>query len=589
MSLDGIVVNSIVKELNSKLLGGRIDKIYQQEKDEILINIYNKGNNYKLLISVSSNSPRIHLTDKAKSNPLNPPMFCMLLRKHLAGGRILNIEQFLMDRIIFIDISSLDELGRDSKKRLIVEIMGRHSNIILIDKNNLKIIDSIKRVNYDISRVRQVLPGLEYKYPVSNKINPLDFNEEEFYSLLENSNLNIPVFKFFYTNYMGLSPLIGKEICYRSNVEIKRTIGSLELEDKKILCNSFKKIIAKIEKKDFTPVLIENNYNNNYLSFHALDIQQFGSENKIYFHSISQVLNKFYYKNDLIDRLNQKSQSMIKVIETKLERSQKKLAKQKYELLEAKDRDKYKIYGDLISANIYSIEKGSSQIEVENFYSENMEKIKIPLNKKYSAAENAQRYYKKYSKLKNASSLLGKQILETQDEINYLEQVLNSIDNCEEIDELEEIREELIKEGYLKSNRKNKKKTISKTKPLHYLSQDGFNIYVGKNNRQNDYLTLKFAHREDLWLHAQKIPGSHVIVKSEGESIPDTTLEEAAILAAYYSKGKHSSNVAVDYTHKKNVKKPKGAKTGMVIYENFSTIFVNPSIEKIRKLKKVEN
>ena len=291
----------------------------------------------------------------------------------------------------------------------------------------------------------------------------------------------------------------------------------------------------------------------------------------------------------MADRINQKSQSMTKTIETKLERSQNKLAKQKEELLEAKDRDKYKVYGDLISANLYAIEKGSREIEVENFYSENLDKIKIPLDERYSATENAQKYYKKYSKLKNANILLSKQILETEDEINYLEHVLNSLDNCEETIELEEIKEELIKEGYLKAGKKNKKKTVSKTKPLHYLSQDGFHIYVGKNNRQNDYLSLKFAHKEDLWLHVQKIPGSHVIIKSNGQNIPNTTLEEAAILAAYYSKGKQSKNVAVDYTHRKNIRKPKGAKTGMVIYENFNTIFVNPIREIVNSIKKVED
>ncbi|NMA86300.1 MAG: fibronectin/fibrinogen-binding protein [Tissierellia bacterium] len=589
MSLDGIVVSSIVEELNEKILGGRIDKIYQQEKDEILINIYNKGENHRLLISASSNSPRIHLTQSSKPNPQNPPMFCMLLRKHLAGGRVLNVEQFLMDRIIFIDISSIDELGMNTEKRLIVEIMGRHSNIILIDKENLKIIDSVKRVNYEISRVRQVLPGLKYEYTNTDKINPSDLNEEEFYTLLKENNANTLIFKFFYSNYMGLSPLIGKEICYDANIDIKRTIISLDLEERKMLYNSFKNIVNKIKQKDFTPVLIKNNYDNSYLAFHTLDIEQFGNENKLYLDSISQVLDQFYYKNDMADRINQKSQSMAKTIETKLERSQKKLSKQKEELLEAKDREKYKIYGDLISANLYAIEKGSKEIEVENFYSENLDKIKIPLDKRYSGAENAQRYYKKYSKLKNANILLSKQILETEDEINYLEHVLNSIDNCEETIELEEIKEELIKEGYLKGGKKNKKKTVSKTKPLHYISEDGFHIYVGKNNRQNDYLSLRFAQKEDLWLHVQKMPGSHVIIKSEGQDIPDSTLEESAVLAAYYSKGKHSKNVAVDYTHRKNVRKPKGAKTGMVIYENFNTIFVNPSKEIISNIKKVED
>ncbi len=590
MSLDGIVVNAIVEELNKKLLGGRVDKIYQQEKDEILINIYNKGTNHKLIISSSSNNPRIHLTDHNKPNPSNPPMFCMLLRKHLSGGKILNISQLSMDRIIFIDISSLDELGRTSEKRLIIEIMGRHSNIILIDKSSLKIIDSIKRVSHEISRVRQVLPGLKYNYPPSdNKINPLEFNEKEFYTLLENSNANTPIFKFFYTNYMGISPLIGKEICFNSDIDIKRPIGSLDTIEKETLCNSFLEIINKIKKKDYSPVLIKDNYSNNYLAFHALDIQQFGNKNKVYIDSISNILNKYYYKNDMIDRVNQKAQGMTKSIQTKLERSQNKLAKQKQELLEAKDREKYKIYGDLLSANLYNIEKGATKVQVENFYTENMEKIIIPLNPKYTAAQNTQRYYKKYAKLKNAHLLLSKQVLETSEEIDYLENVLNSIENCTEISELDEIKDELIKEGYLKSNRKYKNKPKTKTKPLHYISSEGIHIYVGKNNRQNDYLTLKFAHKEDIWLHVQKMPGSHVIIKKENKDISNTTLEEAAILAAFYSKGKNSTNVPVDYTEKKNVKKPKNAKTGMVIYENFNTIFITPSKEKIQNIRKVED
>lgn len=590
MSLDGIVVNSIVEELKLNLLGGRVDKIYQQDKDEILINIYNKGVNYKLLISASSNNPRIYLTDSNQPNPPSPPMFCMLLRKHLTGGIVLNISQFSMDRIIFLDISSLDELGRPTEKRLVIEIMGRHSNIILIDKSSFKIIDSIKRVTHEISRVRQVLPGLQYEYPsINNKINPLDFNKDEFYTLLGQSNLNIPIFKFFYTNYMGLSPLIGKEICFNSNIDIKRPIGSLNVKEKEALANSFLVIINKIGEKRYTPVLIKDYYDNGYLAFHALDINQYGHQNKIYLNSISKVLNNYYYKNHMMDRVNQKSQGIKKSIQTKLERSQNKLAKQKQELLEAKDREKYKIFGDLISANLYNIEKGSSEIEVENFYTEDMEKIKIPLDERFTAPQNAQRYYKKYSKLKNAYSLLSKQILETKEEIDYLENVLNSIDNCTEVIELDEIKEELIKEGYLKSNKKNKKRKTLKTKPLHFLSSEGIDIYVGKNNRQNDFLTLKFAHREDLWLHVQKMPGSHVIIKNDNQPIPTTTLEEAAILAAFYSKGKNSTNVPVDYTERKNVRKPKNAKTGMVIYDNFNTIFVTPSLEKIQQIKKVRD
>ena len=589
MSLDGIVTRAIVKELNHTILGGRIDKVYQHEKDEILLNIYNKGRNNKLIISASSNNPRIHLTDHTLSNPQTPPMFCMLLRKHLTRGIILNIEQFLMDRVVFIDISSIDELGLPSEKRLIVEIMGRHSNIILIDKNSQKIIDSIKRVSLDMSRIRQVLPGIKYENPqIGNKLNPLDFNENQFNRLLDESSPNTKIYKFFYTHYLGLSPLISKEVCFISGIDIDRSIGSLTFKEKNLLLNSFSLIIQSIKENKFNPVLIKNTYVNNYLSFHALDINQFGKENKLYLDSISQVLNKYYIKNDTLDRISQKSQSIKKSIQTKLDRSLNKLSKQKQELLESQDREKYKIYADLISANIYKIEKGAKEVELDNFYTETMEKIRIPLDERFSPAKNAQRYYKKYSKLKNAHSLLLRQIPETKEEIDYLENVLISIDNCTEIIELSEIKEELIKEGYLKGKVKKRKKKNPISKPYHYISSDGFHIYVGKNNKQNDYLTLRFAHKEDLWFHVQNMPGSHVIIKGEGKKISHTALEEAAILAAYYSKGKASTNVAVDYTERKNVKKPKNAKTGMVIYENFNTIFVTPHKSYVEKMEKVD-
>jgi predicted ribosome quality control (RQC) complex YloA/Tae2 family protein len=590
MSLDGIVTRAIVKELNNTILGGRIDKIYQHEKDEILLNIYNKGNNNKLLISATSNNPRIYLTKCNKSNPSMPPMFCMLLRKHLTGGTVLNVEQYQMDRVLFIDISSIDELGQPSERRLVVEIMGKHSNIILINKDSNKIIDSIKRVTHDMSRVRQVLPGINYEYPpIKDKKNPLDFNTDEFNKLLDECNSNIETYKFFYTNYIGISPLIGKEVCFNSRIDIDRPIGSLNLEEKKSLLNSFITIMDKVKNDSYNPVLIKNNFEADYLDFHATDINQFGNQNKVYLNSISEVLDKYYLKNDTLDRVSQKSQSIKKSIQTKLERSLNKLSKQKQELLESEDRGKYKVYADLISANLYRIEKGSSEIELENFYTENMEKIKVPLDKRHSPAENAQRYYKKYSKLKHAQSLLLKQIPETKEEIDYLENVLISIDNCTEVIELDEIKEELIKEGYLKGNLKKKKKKEVISKPHHYISSDGFHIYVGKNNKQNDYLTLRFAHKEDLWLHIQNQPGSHVIITKKNNSISDTSLEEAATLAAYYSKGKNSSNVAIDYTERKNVKKPKNAKTGMVIYENFNTIFVTPSKEQIEKMEKVED
>lgn len=589
MSFDGIVTKAVVHELKDLVLGGRVDKIYQQEKDEILIYVHNKGINYKLVISASSNNPRIYLTQYSKKNPIAPPMFCMLLRKHILGGIILNIEQFNMDRVVFIDISAIDELGQPTEKRLIIEIMGKHSNIILVDKFSLKIIDSVKRVYEDMSRIRQILPGMSYEYPpIQDKINPLSNTKDEFFSLMGKSNNNLAIYKFFYFNYVGLSPLISREICFDAEIDIDRTIGSLEEDAKNSLFLSFEKFINQIEKNIFTPVTILSNNKSEILAFHALDINQFGSYNKTYNDSISKILDNFYRSKDTLDRIGQKSHSIKKSIQVKLDRTLNKLGKQKEELLQSKDREIYKIYGDLISANLHKIPKSIDKILLENFYDENMNELAVPLDIKLSPTANAQKYYKKYSKLKNAHLLLEEQIPDTKNEISYLENVLLSIENSTEIEELDEIKEELIKEGYIKGSIKKKKKEELISKPYHYISIDGFNIYVGKNNKQNDYLTLKLSHREDIWMHVQNMPGSHVIVEKNGKDIPPTTLNEAAILAAYYSKGKNSNHVPVDYTERRNVKKPKNAKLGMVIYDNYKTLSVNPSSDIVNNIKKVE-
>ncbi len=592
MSFDGVVTSAVVKELNETILGGRIDKIYQQEKDEILINIHNKAESSRLVLSASSNNPRIYLTKYSKKNPPAPPMFCMLLRKHLSGGIILNIEQFEMDRVIFIDISAIDELGEPTEKRLIIEIMGKHSNIILVDKNSNKIIDSIKRVSEDMSRVRQILPGFIYESPpIGDKKNPRKTNKDEFLSLFEIENKNTAIYKFLYFNYLGLSPMIAKEICFRGNIDIDRTLISLDKEDIDNLYNEFNRIMNLVNKGEYTPLYITDSNKNDIIAFYSLDLYQYGSENKIYSDSISSILDNYYRRKDIMDRISQKSQSIRKSIQVKLDRAVSKLGKQKEELFDSKDREKYKIYADLISANIYKIPRGVDKIELDNFYDENMEKLMVPLDIKLSPVDNAQKYYKKYSKLKNANQLLLEQIPETEEEIEYLENVLLSIENSTEVEELDEIKEELISEGYLKSNDKKsrKKKEEKISKPMEFTSSDNIKIYVGKNNKQNDYLTLKFSHKEDLWLHVQGMPGSHVIIKSEGKAVPDTTLEEAAILASYFSKGKNSKHIPIDYTQRKNVRKPKNAKTGMVIYDNYKTIIVDPEKSVVDRLSKEEN
>ncbi|MBU5254690.1 Rqc2 family fibronectin-binding protein [Tissierella praeacuta] len=588
MSFDGIVTKSVVKELREKLIGGRVDKVYQQEKDEILFHIHSKGINYKLIMSASSNNPRVYLTDYSKKNPPEPPMFCMLLRKHLIGGIILNIEQFNLDRVIFIDISAIDELGQPTEKRIVIEIMGKHSNIILIDKSSFKIVDSVKRIYEDMSRVRQILPGMIYEYPpLQDKVNPLDIAKEDFFSIMDSADKNLPCFKFLYFNYLGLSPLISREICFDAGIDIDRNLGSMYEDDRTSLYISFNKFMNQISREEFNPVSVLNNNKTEILAFHALELNQFGTENRVFFDSISNLLDNFYRRKDIIDRIGQKSQSIKKSIQVKLDRANNKLGKQKEELLESQDREKYKIYADLISANLHLIPRGVNSIELENFYDENMNKLNIPLDIKLSPVANAQRYYKKYSKLKNAHQLLLEQIPNTEDEISYLENVLMSIENSTEIEELDEIKEELISEGYIKGYiKKKKKKEESVSKPLHYISKDGFNIYVGKNNKQNDYLTLKLSRKDDIWLHVQNMPGSHVIIEKMGKTIPLSTIEEAAILASYYSKGKNSNHVPVDYTERKNVKKPKNAKAGMVIYEDFKTIIINPSKELVDNIKK---
>lgn len=589
MAFDGIVTNSLTKELNKNLLNGRINKVYQPENDEIFLHIRNNRENFVLLISASPNNPRFHLTTQTKKNPMQPPMFCMILRKYLEGSTILGIEQLFMDRVIFIDIASRNELGISSEKRLILEIMGRHSNLVLIDKESGEIIDSITRVTEDMSRVRQILPGLDYNFPPEqDKINPLTSNKEDFFNLLDKEDPKTQIFRFFYFNYMGLSPLISREFCYEADVNRNTKIEDLTPDMKDKLFSVFKKDVDNINNNCFKPTLVYDEDEIRMKAFHALDLNQFGeSAPKVTFDSVSELLDEYFSKKDHSDRIIQKSQSLRRIVQVKLDRTSNKLSKQFKEFETSKEREIYKIYADLISANIYHIEKGAKEITVQNFYDENLENITIPLNEKYSGPINAQRYYKRYSRLKNAYNRLNRQIPQTRNEALYLENILVSIDNSTEFDELEEIEEDLIKDGYIKKSRRKTKSKNIESKPHHYVSEEGIDIFVGKNNRQNDILTFRNSNREDIWLHVQKMPGSHVIIKNNGQEVSNETLETAGLLAAYYSSGRTGSNVAVDWTERKHVKKIRGAKPGLVTYDNFETVFVTPTSHKVRKIKKI--
>lgn len=588
MPFDGITVNSLVSELNNTILHGKVDKIYQPEKDELVLTIRKDRDNHKLLISASPSFPRFNLSYEKKSNPLTAPSFCMLLRKHLLGSRIIKIRQISLERVVEILFECIDEMGYNVQKSLMIEIMGRHSNIILINSGNFTIIDSIKRVTTYMSSVRTVLPGIKYIYPpAKDKVDPLTINESFFINDIENLNGSIKAYKYLIKRYFGISPIVSQEICIASGVEPDTDLKSAERDIVLKLFNEFKKIIDIVILSKYRPNIVIEGYKN--IDFSAIELKIYDSYEKNFFKSISEVIQTYYTEKDKLDRMKQKTGDLHKTILNRLERSIRKSDILQNEYNDAKKGDYYKLCGDLIMANLYVLEKGKDKAILPNYYSDDLETIEINLNVNLTPTQNAQKYYKMYNKSKKAFNSLTNQIIHTKEEIQYLESVLESLGKCFDEEEIKEIKQELYQQGYVKKvNIKNTgiKKSSKISKAMHFISSSNFDIYVGKNNTQNDYLTLKFATSHDLWFHTKDIPGSHVIVKTNGNSIDSTTLIEAANLAAYYSKGKLSSNVPVDYTLKKNIKKPSGAKPGKVIYNNYKTIYITPNEEKIKHLKK---
>ena len=585
MALDGITLRSLVHEMKSKLVNGKIDKITQPEKDEIWLTIRNEKQNHKLLISANSSTPRIHfVNDAKKENPLTAPMFLMLLRKHIGNGTIKSVEQRSTERIVEISIDAYDELRVLKNKTLIIELMGKHSNIILVHTEDRKIIDSIKRVSLNISSVREVLPGLTYQYPPGHKkISPIHrLDEDEFRSLC--SNFHSEIYKLFYMSYEGMSPTISKEICYRANVESTEVASSLSEVKTEKLWGTFFRMMSRIEQHEYSPCIVIQRNPHTILDFSAVLLTHYETMELVEYQSIHTACEEFYFLKDRAERIQQRTSALRKKIQTRLDTLQHKTEKQNNEISSSVLLDKDKLYGELLTSYIYQIKTGMSEITLENFYNNN-EKITIPLDVQKSPSENIQRYFKRYQKSKNRIEELTEQLAIAQKEISYLENVLLSISQIETYDEISEIQDELAKQGYIRrpSNHKSKKETISS--PMEFTASDGTTILVGKNNTQNDRLTLKLSSPNDTWLHTKDIPGSHVIIRAKQQDISEKTLYEAAILAAYYSKGKFSSNVPVDYTERKNVKKPSGAKPGMVIYVNNSTIYVTPEESVVEQLK----
>ena len=573
MALDAVCIKGICAELSEKLLNGRIDKIHQPEKDEIVIHVRTFTDNYRLVISAGSAHPRIHLTNTQKKNPITAPMFCMLLRKHLGSGKIIAIEQAGFERIIKISVESYDELGDLTVKHIIAEIMGRNSNIILVN-DDMKIIDSIKRVDFTVSTVRQVLPGLEYVLPPTQERTPLtDVNSDTTIDFTKPQSAE----KALMSSVSGISMLTAREVVYRALGRTDVNTAELNLNKQSSVKAELIRLAENVKNGKFAPCVIKEKSSGRLIDFSAVEIRQYeGLAEVTETETLSTALDDFYSIRDMHERMRQRSADMVKLLGNAAERTEKKITILVKTLKDAENKDTYKIMGELITANLYRIKDGDRELTAENYY-DNMNEIKIPLLPELSASQNAQRYFKRYNKAKTAETEAAKQLKNAREELDYIESTLAAVENAETETDLREIRAELIKEGYLKRRQDNKRRKNKPSEPLHFVSSDGFDIYVGKNNTQNDYVTTKLANSSDLWFHTKNIHGSHTIIKlGINKDVPRTTVIEAAQLAAYYSKARESSQVPVDYTKIKNVKKPNGAKPGMVIYEGYNTIYVTP-------------
>ncbi len=574
MAFDGIVVADLVHEFRNELIGGRIAKIAQPETDELLLTIKTNDGQRRLLISADASLPLIYLTDANKPAPMTAPNFCMLLRKHIGGGRIVDIRQPKLERIIHFTIEHLDELGDLCRKELIVEIMGKHSNIIFCTSDG-KIIDSIKHVSAQMSSVREVLPGREYFIPdTMHKADPLTVDADTFTGLLKEKPM--PVSKAVYTSFTGISPVTAEEICHLAGLD--SAIPAKEYSEDILfhLYTQFTIYLSAIKEGRFTPAIYYDGREPK--EFAALPLTHFDMYECREYTSISEVLSTFYSTRSLLMRIRQKSADLRHIVQTALERNRKKYDLQLRQLKDTENREKFRIYGELINAYGYNVEEGARKLDALNYYTNEM--VSIPLDPTKTPQENAQRYFAKYNKQKRTFEALSELSKETLEDINYLESVQTALDIALTEEDLAQIREELAGAGYIR-RRFTKKKVRIKNEPLHYISSDGYHIYVGKNNLQNEELTFHFASGNDWWFHAKQAPGSHVIVKSNGDELPDRTFEEAGRLAAYYSSMRGSDKVEIDYVQKKHVKKPNGAKPGFVVYYTNYSLVIDSDISGI--------
>lgn len=580
MAFDGVVISNIVRDMNDRLIGGRIYKIYQPENDELNLVVKNQGKTYRLMLNASATLPLVYFLSENKANPAVAPNFCMLLRKHMNNGRIIEIEQPDFERIIVIKIEHLDEMGDLCRKKLVIELMGKHSNIIFMEENG-RIIDSIKRIGAQISSVREVLPGYDYVLPPNTKRNPLTMTKEYFQDVVLRKSMSIE--KAIYTSITGFSKVIAEELCYEAGVDGDFSTDSLAEGNKEALWNAFSSLTARIQDGNYRPGIIYDG--EEPVAFSAVPLTMYEDLTNESFSDISVLLTVYYEKKDIYSRMHQKSTDLRKVLSTAIERTSRKYDIQRKQLKDTEKRDKYRIYGELLQTYGYEVKPGEKSVTVVNYY--NGEELTIPLDDTLTPLENANRYFNKYNKLKRtyeASLILVK---ESKESLDHLLSIQNNMELASSEADLAEIKEEMELAGLIKAkpNRRNGAKA-EKSHPLHYISSDGFHMYVGKNNLQNDRLTFKTAGPKDLWFHAKEMPGSHVIVKLEGaEDVPDATYEEAARLAAYYSTGKTSPKVEIDYTRRGNLKKPPQANPGYVIYHTNYSMVALPDVKGIQEIK----
>ena len=577
MAFDGITVACMAHELNKNLAGGRISKIAQPETDELLLTIKSPAGNFRLLLSASASLPLVYLTASNKPSPLTAPNFCMLLRKHISGGRIVSVTQPSLERVLRFEIEHLDEMGDLCRKYLVVEIMGKYSNIIFCSDQD-QIIDSIKHVSAQISSVREVLPGRPYFIPeTQEKEDPLTVSEGAFVSVVYSKAAKLS--KALYTSLTGISPVAAEEIVSRASLDSDRAANSYEPEELIHLYRTFRRYLEPLTEGAYEPSIYYDG--KTPVEFSCLPLSIYDNCRREVYPTISEVLETYYAEKNALTRIRQKSTDLRRIVQTALERNVKKYDLQAKQLKDTEKREKYRVYGELINTYGYNVEPGSKSFQALNYYTG--EEITIPLDPQIPVQDNAKKYFDKYGKLKRTCEAVTTLLKETGDEIEHLKSIQTSLDIALQEEDLAQIREELVQSGYIHKRPSGNKKVKITSRPFHYIYSDGFDMYVGKNNLQNDELTFQFAKGGDWWFHAKGAPGSHVIVQTNGQELPDRTYEEAARLAAYYSSNRNAEKVEIDYIEKKHVKKPNGAKPGFVVYYTNYSMMIDSDISGIRQ------